>query len=250
MKAVIIEDEAGAANHLERLIRKTAPDIVITHKFETVRDSVTYLSETNHLPDLIFADIQLADGISFEIFKTVAIHCPIIFTTAWDHYAIEAFKTNGIDYLLKPVEEERLRQAIDKVKLFNPLIELDKLLAISRNRTINEYKSRFLVKAGDKIRSIPADEVTAFYSLEKATYLHTASNRNYAIEYSLDHLERLLDPYKFFRINRRYIVAFSACNHISAWSNSRLKIKVEGLDENELIVARERIQEFRAWLDQ
>ncbi len=250
MKAIIIEDEARAANHLERLILKTAPEMIIRGRFETVRDSVAFLSEAGNMPDLIFSDIQLADGISFQIFKTVAVTCPIIFTTAWDHYAIEAFKTNGIDYLLKPVEEERLRQSIEKVKRFNPLIEFDKLLALTKNRTATEYKSRFLVKAGDKIRSIPVEQITAFYSLEKATYLHTASNRNYAIEYALDHIENLLDPHKFFRINRRYIISFTACSNITAWSNSRLKIKLDGFDENDIIVARERIQEFRAWLDQ
>ena len=191
----------------------------------------------------------MADGISFEIFKQVKVSCPIIFTTAWNHYAIEAFNTNGIDYLLKPIEENRLQKAIEKARQFSPMPMLEKILAMAGNNPVKNYKSRFLIKIGEKIKTIPVEEILAFYSLEKASYLLTSSKRNYTIDFPLDHLETILDPEKFFRISRKYIVSLEACGNITAWSNSRLKLKIEGIDDQEIIVSRERVQEFRDWLD-
>jgi DNA-binding LytR/AlgR family response regulator len=248
MKVLIIEDETRAANHLERLIKKIAPEMEVVAKLESVRDSVEYLSKGQEM-ELIFSDIQLADGLSFEIFTQVRIACPIIFTTAWDHYAIEAFKTNGIDYLLKPVEEERLVKAIGKARQFSPVPMLEKILAMAGSRPEKNYKSRFLVKVGEKIKTIPVEEITAFYSLEKATYLLTISNRSYCIDFALDQLETILNPETFFRISRKYMVSLQACSNITAWSNSRLKLRIDGIEDQEIIVARERVQDFRNWLD-
>lgn len=248
MKVVILEDEKRAANYLERLIQKVAPEMMVVAKFESVRDSVPFLTTHSDI-ELIFSDVQLADGLSFEIFGQVQVKCPIIFTTAYDHYAIEAFKTNGIDYLLKPVEEERLRQAIEKVKQFSPSLALEKLLSFTNVGAAKTYKSRFMVKVGDKIKSIPIEEILAFYSLEKATYLHTTSHRDYCIDYSVDQLESLLDPGACFRISRKYIVSIHACDNILAWTNSRLRLKIEGIADDDIIVARERVQEFKEWLD-
>lgn len=248
MNVIILEDETRAANYLERLILKVAPEMKVVTKLETVRDAVPFLK--THLDvDLIFSDVQLADGLSFEIFGQVQVKCPIIFTTAYDHYAIEAFKTNGIDYLLKPVEEQRLKQAIEKVKQFSPSMALEKLLSITNTGATKNFKSRFMVKVGDKIKSIPIEEILAFYSLEKATYLHTNSHRDYCIDYSVDQLESLLDPALCFRINRKYIVSIEACSNILAWTNSRLRLKIEGIGDDDIIVARERVQEFKDWLD-
>jgi DNA-binding LytR/AlgR family response regulator len=248
MNVVIFEDESRAANYLERLIHKVAPEMKILARLEAVRDAVSFLKSNADI-DLIFADVQLADGLSFEIFGQVSVKCPIIFTTAYDHYAIEAFKTNGIDYLLKPVEEERLRKAIEKIKMFSPSLALEKLLLLSNAVNANTYKSRFMVKVGDKIKSIPVEEILAFYSLEKATYLHTVSNRDYCIDYSIDQLEPLLDPLICFRINRKYIVSIHACTNILAWTNSRLRLKIDGINDEDIIVARERVQDFKEWLD-
>jgi DNA-binding LytR/AlgR family response regulator len=248
MKVIILEDEARAANYLERLILRIDPELKVTTKLESVRDAVPYLTTHKDI-DLIFADVQLADGLSFEIFGQVEVKSPIIFTTAYDHYAIEAFKTNGIDYLLKPVEEERLRKAIEKTRLFSPTFSLDKLLAITNTIAAKSYKSRFMVKVGDKIKTIPVEEILVFYSLEKATYLHTTSNRDYCIDYSIDQLEAVLDPTVCFRINRKYIVSIQACSNILAWTNSRLRLKIEGITDDDIIVARERVQEFKDWLD-
>ena len=246
MNVVILEDENRAANHLQRLIASVAPEIKVISVFETVRDSVEFL-KTNPAISLVFSDVQLADGLSFEIFKQVELPCPIIFTTAYDTYAIEAFNTNGVDYLLKPVEEERLKQAIQKAKKFANQFDLSQLANLMAPQ--KKTKSRFMVKVGEKIRTIPIADILLFYSFEKATYLNTNSNRNYIIDYSLDELQILLDEALFFRINRKYIVSLEACSQMYAWSNSRLKLDIDGVDDSHIVVAREKVQEFKQWLD-
>ncbi len=248
MKVLILEDETRAANHLERLLAKVAPTILVIAKLESVRDGVKYL-QNNPEPELIFSDIQLADGLSFEIYRQVAVRCPIIFTTAYDHYAIEAFQTNGIDYLLKPIEEERLLKAIEKVRHFSHGLVLEKLLAMNRPAGEKAYKSRFMVKVGDKIKSVPVEEILVFYSQEKASFIRTSDAHTYCIDYALDQLEPMLDPEKYFRINRKYIVSIDACTNILAWTNSRLRLKIDGIDDSDIIVARERVGEFKMWLD-
>ncbi len=250
MNVLIIEDESRAANRLEKMIRKVSPEMNIVAKIESVREAVSFLSASSKL-SLIFADIQLADGLSFEIFEQIKIDCPIIFTTAYDQYAIEAFKTNGIDYLLKPIEEERLSQAIEKhKKLSGPELDIEAILALTNKASKNTYKSRFMIKVGDKIKSIATSEIKAFYSLEKATYLLTNTNRSYVVDHSLDQLEMTVDPEQFFKINRKYILSISVCTDIIAWTNSRLKLIIEGLDDQDIIVARDRVQDFKLWLDQ
>jgi len=247
MKVIILEDENRAASLLERLLAKVAPHMIVVAKLESIRDGVKYL-QNNPEPDLIFSDIQLADGLSFEIYNQVTVRCPIIFTTAYDHYAIEAFKTNGIDYLLKPIEEERLTQAIEKARHFSHALVLEKILSVSNQASAKSYKSRFMVKVGDKIKSIPVEDIMVFYS-QKASFILTADKHTYCIDYTLDQLEPMLDPETYFRINRKYIVSIYACTHILAWSNSRLRLKIEGTDDPDIIVARERVQEFKNWLD-
>ncbi len=248
MKGIILEDENRAVNHLKRLIHRVAPEMEVLQVFDTVRDAITYLEREPAL-DLIFSDVQLADGISFEIFSKVRVDCPIIFTTAYDTYAIEAFNANGIDYLLKPIEEERLRKAIVKARQLTTQIDLEGLLNMKMDAARKPAKSRFMVKVGEKIRTILVEEILAFYSFEKTTYLHTKAHRNYIIDYSLDELEGLLDQDRFFKINRKYIVSIDACAQIIAWSNNRLKIDVEGIDDDKIVVARERVRDFKAWLD-
>ena len=250
MNILIIEDETRAAKRLERLIHKVSPEMIVVKKLESVRDAVRFLDK-NHDISLIFADVQLSDGLSFEIFKKVKINCPIIFTTAYDQYAIEAFKTNGIDYLLKPIEEERLNKAIIKLKNLRQNITLESLLSLTNTGATKTpgYKSRFMVKVGDKIKSIAVEDVKVFYSMEKATFIFTKTNRSYIIDYSLEQVESLLDPEMFFKINRKYIVSINECSNILAWTNSRLKLTIEGFDDPYIIVARERVKEFKSWLD-
>lgn len=248
MKALILEDESRAANYLQRLLTKVAPEMSIVAKLESVREGINYL-QNNTEPELIFSDIQLADGLSFEIFTQVAVRCPIIFTTAYDHYAIEAFKTNGIDYLLKPIEEGRLKQAIEKAKHFAPGLVQEKIMAINNLTSGKQFKSRFMVKVGDKIKSIPVEDILVFFSQEKSSFIRTSDKHTYCIDYALDQLEPLLDPEKYFRINRKYIVSIDSCNNILAWTNSRLRLKIDGIDDPDIIVARERVVEFKNWLD-
>jgi DNA-binding LytR/AlgR family response regulator len=248
MKIVILEDESRAVNHLVRLIGEVAPHMELTGTFETVSEALAFLKQDPPV-DLIFSDVQLADGTSFEIFSKVRIHCPIIFTTAYDTYAIEAFNTNGIDYLLKPIGGKRLQQAIEKAKAFSSGRELDALVNLISPRGSRPYKSRFMVRIGEKIRTIVLEDILAFYSFEKTTYLFTRDHRNYIIDYSIEELESMLDPGRYFRINRKYVVSIEACSQIIAWSNSRLKIDIEGIDDQNIVVARERVREFKKWLD-
>ena len=210
MRIIILEDETRVASYLERLLAKVAPNMIVIARLESVREGVKYL-QNNSEPELIFSDIQLADGLSFEIYNQVTVHCPIIFTTAYDHYAIEAFKTNGIDYLLKPIEEERLIKAIEKAKHFSPGLVLEKILAINNPDNGKFYKSRFMVKVGDKIKSVPIEDILVFYSQEKASFIRTRDAHTYCIDYALDQLEPLLDPEKYFRINRKKFGRFFYC---------------------------------------
>lgn len=248
MRVIILEDEQRAVNHLLRLIERVAPDMELTGTYETVREATIFLEQEPPV-DLIFSDVQLADGVSFEIFAKVHIKCPIIFTTAYDTYAIEAFNANGIDYLLKPIEEERLRKAIEKARKFTSNVGLETLVNLNTSPGSKPAKSRFMVKVGEKIRTIMVEDILAFYSFEKTTYLHTSTHRNYIIDYSLEELESMLDQRRFFKINRRYIVSIEACAQIIAWSNSRLLIDIEGIDDQKIVVARERVRDFKAWLD-
>lgn len=248
MRVLILEDENRAVNHLKRLIRELAPELEVCEVFDTVREAVAFLEQPEQV-DLIISDVQLADGISFDVFARVPVDCPIIFTTAYDSYAIEAFNANGIDYLLKPIEAERLRKAIGKARQFTSNKRLEDLLRYTGDTPSQRIKSRFMVKVGEKIRTIMIEDILAFYSFEKTTYLHTNSHRNYIIDYSLEDLEGMLDSRRFFKINRKYILSIEACSQIIAWSNNRLKIDIEGIDDHRIVVARERVREFKAWLD-
>jgi len=248
MKVIILEDENRAVNHLKRLIGRVAPEMEVTGVFETVREAVEYLEQEPH-PELIFSDVQLADGTSFDIFSKVNVQCPIIFTTAYDTYAIDAFNTNGLDYLLKPIEEERLRKAVEKARKLTSNIALENLLRQHTGPGSRHTRSRFMVRVGERIRTIMVEDILAFFSFEKTTYLHTSTHRNYIIDYSLDELESMLDHDRFFKINRKYIVSIDACSQIIAWSNNRLKIDIEGIDDQKIVVARERVRDFKEWLD-
>lgn len=250
MNLLIIEDEAKAANRLEKLILKMQPEATVLGKIETVRDALRFLSDPHDL-EVIFADIQLADGLSFEIFRQIRVSCPIIFTTAYNQYAIEAFNTNGIDYLLKPIEEERLSQALEKLKNLTAQPNLEKLYNLIKSDSLGKkkYKSRFMVKVGEQIKTIPTDQIKAFYSFDGASFLLSFDGGNYIVDFTLDQLEEMLDPELFFRANRKHILSVGSCKKIYSWSNSRLVVEVAGLDEK-VVVARERVAKFKAWLDQ
>lgn len=250
MNVIIIEDETRASNKLEKMILELEPNFTILAKLESVEESIAYFNENNTV-DLIFSDIQLADGLSFEIYEKVNIDCPIIFTTAYDNYAIKAFKTNGIDYLLKPVNLIELEQAIEKVKKLQPKTSIDEILLLAKSlqEKNKNYKERFMVKIGDKINSITSQEILTFYSLEKSTFILTKEGRKYIVDYSLEYLETILSPKQFYRINRKFIISIDACKNIVSYTNSRLIIKIDALKDEEIIVSRERVQDFKKWLD-
>ncbi|MEM7040335.1 MAG: LytTR family DNA-binding domain-containing protein [Bacteroidota bacterium] len=251
MKILIIEDESRAANHLVRILSKVAPQAEVVARIESVKESLEWLSANSNLPDLILSDIQLADGLSFEVFSEHKTSCPIIFTTAYDHYAIEAFETNGIDYLLKPVSEARLQKALAKLENFKPNLSLEKILALAQSTTNQaSYKTRFMIKVGTEIKSIPVEEIGVFFSYEKATYALVDSGRKHLLDKPLDQLEPRLDPAVFFRINRKYLASHAAISNIYTHSNSRLKLRIKGLEDHDVIVARERVSDFKEWLDQ
>ncbi|MEN9876228.1 MAG: hypothetical protein RLZZ529_1225 [Bacteroidota bacterium] len=250
MKIIIIEDEKPAARLLQRKIEKLGYGI--TTLLHSVEESLEWFQNNDH-PDLIFLDIQLSDGLSFEIFEQIDIKSAVIFTTAYDAYALRAFKLNSIDYLLKPIDEEELATAISKFAnqfQVNSVSNLD-FEAIKRmlvNPISKEYRKRFSVKIGQQIKVIDVVEIECLYSENKGTYIHTLDNRDYLIDSSLEVVEAELDPKDFFRISRKYIIPLQSVKEIQLYSNSRLKISLPTYKADEVIVARERVSDFKEWL--
>jgi DNA-binding LytR/AlgR family response regulator len=250
MNIIIIEDEKPAARLLERKIQKLGYSIITL--LHSVEESLLWFQNNSH-PDLIFLDIQLSDGLSFEIFEQIDIKSAVIFTTAYDEYALRAFKLNSIDYLLKPIDEEELATAISKFAnqfQVNSVSNLD-FEAIKRmlvNPISKEYRKRFSVKIGQQIKVIDIAEIECLYSENKGTYIHTLDNRDYLIDSSLEVVEAELNPNDFFRISRKYIIPLQSVREIQLYSNSRLKISLPTYKADEVIVARERVSDFKEWL--
>jgi DNA-binding LytR/AlgR family response regulator len=251
MNVLIIEDEKLAADHISSLVKLYDPEINILARLDSVKKSVQWFN-VNLKPDLVFMDIQLADGLSFEIFEQAIVDCPIIFTTAFNEYALKAFKVNSIDYLLKPIDFDELNVAIDKYKEVQGVVVQSQYQLVMDNvlnMLSDNYKQRFVIKVGEHIKSIAVEDILYFYSMEKATFLHTANDHNYVIDYSVDQLENLLDPKKFFRINRKYLIGMGSIDDIISYSNSRLKIELKHSSDMDAIVAREKVNKFKKWLD-
>lgn len=250
MNAIIIEDEQPSARYLKRMLEKQ--NVSVGKMLHSVEESLCWFRDNAH-PDLIFLDIQLSDGLSFEIFDEVEIKSAIIFTTAFDEYALQAFKLNSIDYLLKPIDSEELRKAVEKYKRFKPseklqfdFEEIKKLLV---NPVEREYKKRFTTKIGQHIKMISIDEIECFYSENKGTYAHTVDGRDYLLETSLEQLEQELSPETFFRISRKFYININAIKDIIFYTNSRLQLKLNSYNQQEVIVARERVRDFKLWLE-
>jgi DNA-binding LytR/AlgR family response regulator len=246
MKVVIVEDERLASKRLESLLKKAEPGIEIMQILESVEDAINWFSQ-NTKPDLIFMDIQLDDGISFEIFDAVKIEAPVIFTTAYNEYAIRAFKVNSVDYLLKPIEEEALANAIQKFKkLFAETGDFETKIAKVIGQISTQYKSRFFIKVGIKFKSIPVDNICSFFVEERNTFLSTNEGKNYDLDYSLDQLQKIVDPNLFFRINRNYLVNINCIDEIISYSTNRLKLKMGKIEQ---IVSRDKVTDFKRWMD-
>jgi two-component system, LytTR family, response regulator LytT len=248
IEVIIIEDEKPAARRLQRMLSKL--NIETNTMLHSVAEAVDWFNNNKH-PDLIFLDIQLSDGLSFEIFEHIKTESAIIFTTAYDEYALKAFKLNSIDYLLKPLDEEELESALDKFRNNHSqkgtinVNELKYLLGNS-NKT---YKTRFTAQVGQHLKLVEIQDIACFYSENKATYLHCFSGRNYPVDIPLEQLEEELDPEKFYRINRKCILHITAIKDIVSYTNSRLEIKLENFNEFQLIVSRERVRDFKVWLN-
>lgn len=250
IRTIIIEDEKTAADRMERLLLETDPEIWIVAKLESIHSSVEWFRANPH-PDLIILDIQLADGVSFEIFRQVEVDSFVVFTTAYDEYAIKAFELNSIDYLLKPIQKPRLENAIEKYKKLkssgSPSPDIRKILDVIENR--NKYKERFLINTGSKILSISVNEAAYFYSTIKTTFMVLKENREYPVDFSLDNLEKMLDPNVFFRISRQFLVNFESLGNIYILSKSRIRVELNPPSEEDVYVSKGRTHEFREWLD-
>lgn len=251
MDVIIIEDEKPAARRMVRLLSEL--DVAVSTMLHSVEDSVKWFRDHKH-PDLIFLDIQLSDGLCFEIFDAVEVKSAIIFTTAYDEYALQAFKMNSIDYLLKPIDEAELKKAVDKyrsVQLSSRKIAIDfndikKLLV---NPLERDYKKRFTTKVGQHIKIINSEDIECFYSENKGTYAATADGRNYLLDTTLENLEGELEPEVFFRVSRKFYLNINHIKDIISYTNSRLKIKLNRFNEQEIIVSRERVRDFKLWLE-
>ena len=250
MKAIIIEDEQIATQSLIRLVGLVSPEIEIIATLQSVEEGIEWFSE-NGSPDLVFADIHLADGASFTIFDKVKVDCPIIFTTAYDEYALKAFEVNSIDYLLKPITEEDLGRAISKyknlasVKTDNSALISSVIAAFSGGR--NVYKSHFLIPYKDKLLPLPTKEIAYVYSEHKMAKIVTFSQRTYHLDSSLDEMMSQLDPVKFFRANRQYIVNHEAIKDISFWFGSKLSVNLTVTIPEKMIVSKAKVPEFKKW---
>lgn len=250
MNILIIEDEGPAARRLTQLLNEKLPGSKIHDNLDTISAAVQWL-QTYPEPDLIFLDIQLADGISFEIFGQVKVTAPIIFCTAFDQYAVRAFKLNSIDYLLKPIDPEELEHALNKFRSGRsvPVISLEQIRSIMQP-TAKTYKNRFLVKIGERIQTVDVADIAFFFSEDKATFLQTRAGKKYIIDYTLDEVDDMLSPDTFFRLNRKYISCITAIRDVFTYSNSRLKIHLENCTDHDILISRERMAAFKGWLGQ
>ncbi len=251
MEVVIIEDEIAVANRLVQLLNQIDPKILVLEKIRTVRDAIKWLGQ-NH-PDLIFMDIHLADGLSFKIFDQIEIKTPIIFTTAYDQYAIKAFKVNSIDYLLKPINIDELTQSIQKFKKISEnnltkIIDYQSIIKAIGDK--KAYKKRFTINIGRKIKIIETSSIAYFYIMNKSNFILTNENKSFDIDYSLDKLEDLMDPEIFFRIHRRYLIHINSIKSIYTLSKSRIKIELTPPANEDIIISYQKSGKFKKWLGQ
>lgn len=253
MRVLIIEDEKLAAEKLTGLLQKVSEDIELLAVLESVDDSIAWL-ESHDEPDLILSDIHLSDGLCFSIFTKYPPKCPIIFTTAYDKYAIQAFNVNSIDYLLKPIEESRLVQAFEKYEQLNNSNQEDLAALYTKFQHIltaqnRKYKARFLCKLGNKIKSIPTEKIAYFYSKDKITFLVSLDNQRFPVNNTLDEIDQMLNPDTFFRVNRKFISHFDAISEIHPYFKGRLKLKLNPHIDEDIVVSTEKSPIFKAWLD-
>ena len=252
MQVLIIEDELPAANRLVKMLESIGSSIQVTNRIDSVEASVKFL-QTDPAVDLIFMDIQLADGLSFDILSQVNIQTPVIFTTAFDQYTLKAFKLNSIDYLLKPIDEKELRQAVDKYNRIYRQPESDypdKLLQLVKEMNLRQYKERLLIKRGQQLSYLKTNSIAYCFADGKLCYAVDFSGNRHMIENNLSVLEEQLQPSRFFRINRHLLVNIESVKKVHTWLGGRLKLEIDPGTSVETIVSRERVNAFKEWLGQ
>lgn len=253
MNILLLEDEKAAATRMLQLLRELEPQANVLAVLETVKETLHWF-KNNPAPDLIISDIQLADGVCFDFFNAVQLNVPVIFITAYDAYMLKAFKVNSIDYILKPIDKEELQAAISKYHalhmakydsaLNHKLLEMMQQLPAATN-----YRARFLVKQGEKLLSIATEELAYLRADDKVVFLHTKKGSKHIIDESLNELENVLDPLKFFRLSRSYIAPIETIEKIHSHFNGRLKIELKNCDDKDIFVSKQRATEFKKWLN-
>lgn len=249
MNILIVEDEQIAAEKLITLLQRVNPEIAIVGHAKSIEEGKKLIENAPKI-DLAFFDIQLEDGLSFSILEQVQTSFPIIFTTAYDDYAIRAFDHHSVAYLLKPIQKSDLEKAWQKFTSTHPPANYLHVLknAIQDARKPN-YKERFTVKIGDKIRLFEVEDIPCFFSREKGSFICTNEGKHYLVDYPLDRIESMVDPTHYFRINRKHMVRINAIEKVMQYTNSRLKVVLQGKFDEDLIVAREKVKAFKAWLE-
>ncbi|GAB3326351.1 LytR/AlgR family response regulator transcription factor [Hymenobacter humi] len=260
LRALIVEDEPLAARRLADMLARQPEPVQVLGMAESVAQAVALFESTQPAPDVLFLDIHLADGLSFELFERTPVRCPVIFTTAYDQYALQAFKVNSVDYLLKPIDEEELAAALRKLRAlhqtaapapaFDPALLGQLLQQMHQTTPGTSYKTQFVVRVGEHLKVVPLEQIAYFFSLEKATFLQTTEGRKYVVDYTMDQLEGLLDPRRFFRLNRAYLAQQSAIQDIIHYTNSRLQTVLKPVaPDAQVLVSREKVNVFKNWLD-
>jgi len=253
LRVLIVEDETPAAEKLERYLSRYSAGIKVVDKLDSIHTASEWLQSRQEDIDLIFMDIQLKDGLSFQVFTNVKVVKPVIFITAYNEYALDAFRVNGIDYLLKPVTFTDLSESLRKLESLGEQLRWSEAksgnVVAAFQEPARAYKNRFMVKLGDHIRSITSDQISFFFADGRDVYLVTNQLRKFIIDYTLESLDEILDPKVFFRSNRSYILNITAIQDVIVYSNSRLKITPNVKWEPEIIVSREKVTEFKAWFD-
>lgn len=252
MRVIIIEDETPAANRLAKLLQACLDEIEIVKKLDSVESSVRYLSKAE-TPDLVFMDIQLADGLSFDIFEQVHVKAPVIFTTAFDQYTLKAFKVNSIDYLLKPIDEQELAKAVNKYReLYNQRENgfPEKILKMMKEMNGAGYRERLLIKRGQQLSYLKTGSVAYCFADGKLCYAVDMNAQKFLLENNLTQLEEQLPPNKFYRINRQLLVSIDAVHKVHTWLGGRLKLELQPAASIDTVVSRERVNGFKEWLGQ
>jgi len=253
MKILIIEDEELAVKKLHKMLIGIDKDIEVIANLDSIESSVEWL-ENNETPDLIMMDIELLDGQSFEIFNRVKVKSPVIFTTSYDEYALKAFKVNSVDYLLKPIQREDLSAALDKYKKMfvaaaPPAINMDMLVKeLQQKLQPREFRKRFLVKNVQKLVSVETDDIAYFYSDGRLNFFKTTDNKKYVVDYTMDELDEMLDPDKYFRISRAFFVSIDSVDQINDYFGNRLILTLRPAVDKEALVSREKVTDFKKWL--